>query len=75
MKKTFSVCESALLNTLKLFSAKRKKMLADFLVLYSKNDIFLTRSVHCSSKNIELVTNNFALMLQKKKKTFYQNKF
>ena len=50
-------------------------MHADFLVLYNKNYIFVTRSVHCLRKNIELVQNDFSWMLQKMIKHFAKNSF
>ena len=69
-KKKFSLCEGDLLNTLKLFSAKWK-MHADFLVLYSINHIFVTRSV---PKNIELVQKLFFMDDAKKNKKFGKKK-
>ena len=65
VKKTFSVSEGALLETLKLFFWKMK-MHPDFLVLYSKHYLYKTTSVHCSGKNLELVRNKFFMDFTKK---------
>ena len=51
--------EGAILNTLNFFFPAKRKMHADLLVLYSKNYLIVTTSVHCLGKNIELLKNLF----------------
>ena len=64
-KKTFSVCKGALFNTLKRNRQNEEKH-AEFMVLYSKIYIFVTRSV----KILGYFKTNFSWLLTKNNKTF-----
>ena len=70
----FSVSEGALLNTLKLFVGKRKNALEFWSELLYKL-CFLTASVYCRNKNLELIQNTLLMDVEKNNKFVCQKNF